>query len=67
MSATPQEALVKYQHCTEGAKEGYTVFMTYANLDYKTNPQDTLMGIIIPCGSYNSENEAIKARDEISA
>lgn len=67
MSATPQEALIKYQECVEGAKTGYTVFMTYVNLDYKTNSQDTLLGIIIPCGSYNSEQEAIKARDEISA
>ena len=67
MSATPQEAILKYQQCSEGAKTGYSVFMSYVNLDYKSDPKDTLLGIIIPCGSYATEAEAIKARDEISA
>lgn len=67
MASTPQEALSKYQHCIEGFKTGYTVFMTYVNLDFRSNPQDSLMGILIPCGSYASEPEAMKARDEISA
>lgn len=67
MSSTPQEALRKYQECVEGAKTGYTVFMTYVNLDFRSNPEDDLMGIVIPCGSYESEDLAMKARDEISA